>query len=132
VRWHTVGGEHLVSPIEVDLAARATAAEVQPIIARSCALGGCHLSAPGAAGLVLDSRWVENVVGVPSKANPAQALVVAGNPKASWFVAKLFSPLCGTATCDRTLGCGGPMPPGEPLSAAERALIVAWVQAGAR
>src|SRR5687767_3582062 len=30
-----------------------TEAEVRPILARSCALGGCHLHAPGAGGLVL-------------------------------------------------------------------------------
>ncbi|MBC7977653.1 MAG: hypothetical protein H7138_21970, partial [Myxococcales bacterium] len=53
-----------------------------------------------------------------------------GQPARSWLVAKLDGAFCG-ATCDPALGCGTEMPPGEPLSDAERAIIVAWIQDGA-
>jgi len=123
-----------VSPLQVEATMHATADEVRPILARSCALGGCHLSAPGAGGLVLDvasAAWVTAVVGARAQANPAMELVAAGRPERSWLVAKLDGVFCD-ATCDRDLGCGAAMPPGEPLSDAERAVIVAWIRDGAR
>lgn len=110
----------------------ATAAEVESILARSCAVGGCHLRAPGAGGLVLaPSAWTTAVVGVPSRANPAMRLVEPGAPARSWLVAKLDGAFCG-ATCEAGGGCGGEMPPGEPLADAERALVIAWIRDGAR
>ncbi|NOU31423.1 MAG: hypothetical protein HOO96_26290 [Polyangiaceae bacterium] len=117
------------APLEVAPNPKATAADVQPILARSCALGGCHLSAPGAGDLVLDGGWMAAMVGVPSKQNPAMPLVTAGDPRRSWLVAKLRRPFCG-AGC--TQGCGGPMPPGEPLTPAELATIIGWIEGGAR
>jgi hypothetical protein len=124
----------LCAAARVDATAHATAADVQPILARSCALGGCHLRAPGAGGLVLDlasAAWPSAVVGVRSQENPAMELVAAGRAERSWLVAKLDGAFCGS-TCDRALGCGAEMPPGEPLPDAERAIIVAWIQDGAR
>jgi hypothetical protein len=121
------------TPIEVDVTAHASAANVQPILARSCAVGGCHLRAPGAGGLVLpvaSPGWPSAVVGVRSQENPAMELVAAGQPERSWLVAKLDGAFCG-ATCDPALGCGAEMPPGEPLPDAERAIIVAWILDGA-
>lgn len=119
------------APVEVEANATATATadDVQPILSRSCALGGCHLNAPGAGSLVLDARWKAAMVGVPSKQNPATPLVAPGDPARSWLVAKLRRPFCG-ASC--TQGCGGPMPPGEPVSPAELATIVGWIASGAR
>jgi hypothetical protein len=114
-------------------AARATADDVAAILERSCALGGCHLSGPGAGGLVLGrsgAAWRAALVNIPSQQNPAMALVVPGDPDGSWLVAKLDGALCGV-TCDPALGCGGPMPPGAPLSPAERAAIAAWIADGA-
>lgn len=111
-----------------------TADDVAAILGRSCALGGCHLSAPGAGGLVLGrstAAWRAALVNVPSQQNPPMALVAPGDPDGSWLVAKLLGDLCGV-TCDRALGCGGPMPPGAPLSSAERATIIAWIADGAR
>ncbi len=111
----TCGTRDLVQPAQ-------RASEVRPIFARSCALGGCHLRAPGAGGLVLDvssSAWVDALVGVVSRQGGGLDLVVAGSPDESWLVHKLD-------------GCGGRMPPvGDPLTAAERATIVGWIAAGA-
>lgn len=111
----------------------ATADDVAAILERSCALGGCHLSGPGAGGLVLGrstATWRAALVNVPSQQNPAMALVAPGDPDRSWLVAKVHGALCD-ATCDRALGCGGPMPPGAPLSDAERATLVTWIADGA-
>jgi len=111
----TCGTSDLVQPAR-------GAAEVRPILARSCALGGCHLRAPGAGGLVLDvssSAWVDALVGVGSRQGGGLDLVVAGSPGESWLVHKID-------------GCGGRMPPvGDPLTAEERATIVGWIAAGA-
>jgi hypothetical protein len=99
-----------------------TEAEVRPILARSCALGGCHLRAPGAGGLVLDvssPAWVDALVGVPARQGGGLDLVAAGSPGESWLVHKID-------------GCGGRMPPaGDPMTAEERATIVGWIAAGA-
>jgi hypothetical protein len=114
--------------------ATASADDVAPILARSCALGGCHLTAPGAGGLVLGrstDAWRAALVNVPSQQSPAMALVTPGDPAGSWLVVKILGAMCGEV-CDPALGCGGPMPPGEALSDAERATIVAWIADGAR
>jgi len=114
--------------------AHATAADVQVILARDCALGGCHLRAPGAGDLVLDvssTAWLRAVVGVAARERPALQLVSPGEPDRSWLAVKLFGVFC-EASCDAALGCGAPMPFGTPLSDADRALIVAWIAAGAR
>ncbi|HEX4422342.1 MAG TPA: hypothetical protein VH165_30725 [Kofleriaceae bacterium] len=114
--------------------AHATTADVQAILAQDCALGGCHLRAPGAGGLVLDvtsTAWLAATVGVPAVQNPTMDLVTPGDPDRSWLALKISGELCG-ASCDPALGCGAQMPFGEPLRDADRAIIVAWIAAGAR
>lgn len=123
------------SSAEFDVGAvvAASADDVAAIFARSCSLGGCHLSGPGAGGLVLGrttAAWRAALVNVPSQQSPETPLVAPGDPAGSWLVAKLSGALCDVV-CDRSLGCGGPMPPGAPLSELERATIVAWIAAGA-
>ena len=121
------------SPVELLSGAHASADEVAPILERSCALGGCHLSGPGAGGLVLGrsaAAWRAALVNVPSQQNPTMMLISPGDPDRSWLVAKIRGALCA-ATCDRALGCGGPMPPGESLSDSERVTIIAWIADGA-
>jgi len=122
------------SSLPIGAPAHATAGDVKPILARSCALGGCHLRAPGAGDLVLDvssAAWRTAIVGVQARENPAMDLVAPGEPDRSWLVAKISGTFCG-ASCDRALGCGAAMPSGEPLSDSERATIVAWIADGAR
>ncbi len=123
------GASTCSAPADVAPNVAATAADVQAILTRSCALGGCHLSAPGAGGLVLDARWRAAMVGVPSTQNPAMPLVTAGDPRRSWLVTKLRRPFCSTGCAQ---GCGGAMPPGEAVSPAELAVIVGWIEGGAR
>ena len=121
--------------VDVDFPASpsATAADVQPILAHNCAVGGCHLSAPGAGGLVLavaSPTWPDALIGVPAHENPAMDLVAAGDPDRSWLVRKLAGSFCGVS-CDPALGCGAAMPFGTPLSDADRGTVAAWVLAGA-
>jgi hypothetical protein len=113
--------------------ATATAGEVAAVLKQSCALGGCHLSLPGAGGLVLEvggSEWENALVGVPALENPAMDLVAPGDPDGSWVVHKIFGDVCAT-TCDPQTGCGAEMPFGASLSPADRGTIVAWIAAGA-
>ena len=108
-------------------------ADVQIILARSCAVGGCHASAPGAGGLALpqaDAAWVDSVVGVKSQENPSMDLVTPGDPEGSWLVYKISGDLC-RFTCDTKLGCGGQMPFGQQLAEQERGVILAWIRRGA-
>jgi glucose/arabinose dehydrogenase len=123
------------SPTTDELSANAPAAasDVQPILAQNCAVGGCHLSQPGAGGLVLDvstATWPNGLVGVAAHESPSMDLVTAGDPDRSWLVHKIFGSFCG-AVCNSTLGCGAEMPFGASLSDADRGTIVAWVLAGA-
>lgn len=111
----------------------ASRADVQEILGRSCAIGGCHASAPGAGGLALppaDAAWIDSVVGVKSQENPSMDLVAPGDPERSWLVYKIAGDLCGF-TCDPKLGCGGQMPFGQQLSEQERGVILAWIRHGA-
>jgi uncharacterized membrane protein len=111
----------------------ASRAEVQAILARSCAVGGCHASAPGAGGLVLppaNAAWVDAVVGVKSQQNPSMDLVARGDPERSWLVYKIAGDLC-RFSCDTKLGCGGQMPFGQQLAEQERGVILAWIRHGA-
>ena len=122
-------GTALTSP-EPEAASRA---DVQEILGRSCAVGGCHASAPGAGGLALplaNAAWIDSVVGVKSQENPSMALVAPGNPERSWLVYKISGDLC-RFTCDTKLGCGGQMPFGQQLSEPERGVILAWIRHGA-
>jgi hypothetical protein len=122
------------SPVEIVAVDRATADDVTPILERSCSLGGCHLGAPGAGGLVLGrstAEWRAATVNVRSHQNAAMALVTPGDPDRSWLVVKILGASC-SAFCERSLGCGGPMPPGAPLTGPERATIIAWIADGAR
>ena len=110
-----------------NVSARATAADVQPILARSCAVGGCHLGVAAAGGLAIDigsPAWRDALVGVPAT-ETAMDLVAPGDPDRSWVVHKIYGALCSCAAC------GGPMPLAGTLSDAERATIVAWIRAGA-
>jgi hypothetical protein len=113
--------------------AQASIGDVQPILARNCALGGCHLSAPGSGDLVLavgSASWADAVIGVRSHENPSMDLVTPGDPAHSWLVHKIFGALCGYR-CDATVGCGAEMPFGGALPDADRGTIVAWIEGGA-
>jgi hypothetical protein len=113
----------------------AASSDVGKIVARSCALGGCHAGSPGAADLTLpvdSGAWVANLVNRRSRENPALMLVEPGEPERSWMVHKLTGDFCSLAsTCTSQLGCGLRMPLGSPLPADDIMTIFLWVRAGA-
>ncbi|MEM1009154.1 MAG: hypothetical protein AAGJ35_09125 [Myxococcota bacterium] len=95
---------------------------VQPIFAKSCGGGFCHGSSNSAFGLVLTENAHANSVGVDSKQNTEQKLVVAGDPDQSYLLTKMK----GTASS------GTVMPPAGAIPAAEQALIETWIKEGAK
>ncbi len=119
--------------LTADSSTSAPASDARAVLSGNCALGGCHASAPGAGGLVLDVRspsWADALVGVASEENPSMNLVTAGDPGDSWLVHKVYGAVCGYS-CDPSLGCGGQMPFGGSLGETQRATLVAWIEAGA-
>ena len=107
-------------------------ADVEVILTRSCALGGCHSGAEGASGLTfpLDGgAWRSLVVGRRSLQNPSMELVKAGDPANSWLLLKVAGTPCGS--CAPELGCGGRMPFNRPLAESEIATIEGWIRNGA-
>jgi hypothetical protein len=108
-------------------------ADVEAIVAHSCAVGGCHAVSPGAGELVLplsDGAWVDALVNRRSHENPELVLVAPGNPDDSWLMHKLSGNYCAFS-CEPALGCGQRMPFGLPLAQAELDTVYAWIQAGA-
>lgn len=93
--------------------------DVQPdIIVPRCSGGACHDAAAPAAGLDLGSPDVgARLIGVASACN-GLLLIDPNDRPASYLLEKLApSPTCG-----------GQMPPGAPLSAADLACVIEWVE----
>jgi len=98
------------------------AADVQPIFTARCALGGCHDGATAQLGLDLGEGAAHaELVGVDSASQPGTLRVAPGDPAASLLLLKLGP----------NPPVGARMPIGGALSAAEIAVIEAWVAAGA-
>jgi len=123
------------------------AADVRPILQRSCSLStSCHGSdgatraqeAPslGPVGDATNddfSRIQSELVNRPSRAVPSRVLVSPGSPQASFLMNKLEgNQACSGFECSQTSGCGVRMPQAsDPLDAAEVALIRDWIAQGA-
>lgn len=104
-----------------------TLADIQEqVFTPSCAFSSCHGTSSPAAQLDLTdgAAWAE-IVGVESVDNPGQTLVVAGDPDASYLVAK-----CTEGAADLV---GEPMPQGSSGLDGERLdLLRAWIADGAQ
>ena len=104
-----------------------TTLEVQTrIFTPRCALSGCHVSPGAPFDLDLSSVTAsrDHTVGVASGEVPALMRVAPGNAPDSY----LYRKVSGDPTIQ-----GDPMPAsGAPLTAAEIALIEAWIEQGAR
>ncbi len=85
-------------------------------ILQRCAIGGgsCHLASGARGGLVLEGLETAH------EALVAQGLVVAADPECSVLIDRL-----------ERVGQPGLMPPGSPLTEAERCAVTQWVRAGA-
>jgi len=121
--------------IDPPVGATATRADVEQVLTRSCAVGGCHAGTPGAADLTFplaSSAWVANVVNRPALENPAMMLVAPGDLTKSWLVHKLTGDFCAfESTCDPQIGCGTRMPFGQALSVEDMTTVVVGVKSGA-
>lgn len=83
----------------------------------TCNRMGCHSAASLAGGLDLSADLEAALVGVASSTCTGQILVVAGDPDASFLVAKLRdTPTCGT-----------PMPVGQELAPELVTCIADWI-----
>lgn len=93
--------------------------DVYPVITASCS---CHVAgAPADLAMPDAGTAYANLVGVASSQEPGSSRVAAGDPAASYIVQKIQ----GTAST------GDPMPPSGSLSAADEALVLDWIEAGA-
>jgi hypothetical protein len=122
------------------------ATDVLPILRRSCGLAAaCHQNNPGSltqpyfgnAGTAamtpeeIQAIFDENV-GVTSSKALGMDIIKAGDPENSFLMHKLD----GTLTCATIKGCtgtdcGGTMPIGNKLAAAELDTIRSWIKQGA-
>ena len=101
------------------------AVDVYPIFVDGCS---CHVSnSPGDLPMPNAQVAFDNLVDVASKQAPGVARVVPGDSQNSYMVQKLMD--------TQGRGNGKSMPPADapngPLSAAEQALLVDWVDQGA-
>ena len=125
------GGKKDTDAIKLTCAAgRPTlAADIQPIFDAKCATIGCHTDSTLSGGLTLvagESRAA--LLNRRSTGAPQWTLLKAGNPRKSFIVRKLFSPLPPALGSTMPQGC---TITNTCLTPAERAAIVSWVQAGA-
>lgn len=93
------------------------ARDVQPIFTRNCAFSGCHARPFEQEGLVR----------VPSTEMPSLFRIAPGDPDNSYLVRKLM----GAGITGRAMPFGCDPAAGTCLSAADLALIVAWIRDGA-
>lgn len=96
------------------------AGDVQPIFSTHCT--GCHAGASAQMGLDLAEGATHGaLVGVDSASQPGTQLVAPGDPAASFLMMKV----------GENPPVGARMPIGGALSAAETAMLTAWIDAGA-
>jgi hypothetical protein len=112
--------------------------DVQPIFARSCAIGGstCHGATGTGGGLQLDpAHAYANIVGHASFEVMTMPLIDPNHPENSFLLHKVRGsmyteiPVCNSAT--QNCGVVMPMVGGIMLSEDEIALIRNWIQSGA-
>ena len=101
--------------------------DVQPIFSARCAVPLCHSGATPTQGLDLSpGRSYAAIVGRPSTERPDLKIVDPGAPATSYLEWKISGAPAGQSIL------GSPMPlTGGPLSAAEQAIIRAWIAEGA-
>jgi hypothetical protein len=115
----SVGGVADAAPGAPDAGSVPSCGDVHAdIIVPRCSGGACHDAATPAAGLDLGSAEVgARLIGVASACN-GLLLIDPNDRPASYLLEKLApSPTCG-----------GQMPPGAPLSAADLACVIEWVE----
>jgi hypothetical protein len=101
-------------------------ADVQPILATSCALGGCHSGPELQTGLDLTAGQAYNqLVDRPSFQVAGMLRVEPGNTDNSYLIRKM------EGTFEAVGGTGDLMPPGFGLSETDIGVVKAWISDGA-
>jgi hypothetical protein len=100
--------------------------DVQPLLDRRCAFGGCHSAATHQAGLTLVAASARSaLVGQPARLRPGDTLVVAGDSARSWLLRMIGED-------DGARGGFSRMPlAASPLTANQRETIARWIARGA-
>lgn len=108
--------------------ASSSLAQVQTIFTASCASMGCHSGVMPAENLLLTSGNARaNLVGIPSTQCVGRTRVVQCDPTRGGSV--LSDKILATAT---NPACAGtPMPKMQPLTTAEKQLLIDWIALGA-
>ena len=111
---------------DVVVAAPTLARDIQPLLDKRCAFGGCHSEASQQGGLVLVAGASHGaLVGRRSSLRPGETLVMAGDSARSWLLAMLGDDDARRAGFSR-------MPlAASPLTANQLATISRWVALGA-
>ena len=101
-------------------------ANVQPILEKRCATGGCHSLATQQAALALAPGVAyDEIVGVPSALRPSVLRVRPGQPSQSWVVAMISADDAARQGFSR-------MPLAtQPLTPNQIETIVRWIEQGA-
>ncbi len=100
--------------------------DVQPILDRRCAFGGCHSSATRQAGLDLTpAASFDALVGRRARLNPVDTLVIPGASNRSWLMKMLGGDDAARPGVSR-------MPlAAQPLTANQLATVARWIDRGA-
>jgi hypothetical protein len=100
--------------------------DVQPLIERRCAIGGCHTPRSRQAGLVLvrDSAW-DALVGRPSRLRGGEILVRAGDAANSWLLVMIDADAARRGGLSRMPLASGPLTPNQITT------IANWIDQGA-
>lgn len=100
--------------------------DVQPLLDRRCAFGGCHSVATHQAGLTLVAGMSHAaLVGRPARLSPGDTLVVAGDSARSWLLRMIGDDDAARKGFSR-------MPlAASPLTANQRETIARWIANGA-
>ncbi|MCC6928972.1 MAG: hypothetical protein IT359_08300 [Gemmatimonadaceae bacterium] len=100
--------------------------DVQPILDRRCAFGGCHSAATRQAGLDLSTAASHHALVLRrARLNPVDTLVIPGASARSWLMKMLGS--------DETARAGVSRMPlaAQPLTANQLTTIARWIDRGA-
>lgn len=100
--------------------------DVQPLLDRRCAFGGCHSVATHQAGLTLVAGMSRAaLVGRPARLSSGDTLVVAGDSARSWLLRMIGNDDAARQGFSR-------MPlAATPLTANQRETIARWIAQGA-
>ena len=111
---------------DVAVASPTLVRDIQPILDKRCAFGGCHSAATRQAGLSLVStESFDALVGHRATLRPSQTLVVAGDTTRSWLLVMLGSD-------DARRGGFSRMPlAATPLTPKQLATFARWIASGA-